>query len=225
MTKAVAEGLPKHRIEEAAAARAAKVDTGETVIVGVNRYRLAEEEEHEILEVDNAKVRASQIARIEKVRASRDEARARKGLDALEQGARDGSNLLELSIEGARARATLGEISDALERAFGRYKTKPEPVRGIYGRARRDGRWKAAEDATSSVAERLGRKPRIMVAKMGQDGHDRGANLVSSAFTDLGFDVIPGPLFQTPRETAQMADEKDVDVVGAPSLSAGYPTP
>jgi methylmalonyl-CoA mutase len=224
MTKAVAEGLPKHRIEEAAAARAAKVDTGETVIVGVNRYRLAEEEQHEILEVDNAKVRASQIARIEKVRASRDEAKARAALDALEAGARGDANLLRLSVNAARVRCTLGEISDALERAFGRYGTKPEPVRGVYGKARRDGRWKAAEEATRSVAERLGRKPRIMVAKMGQDGHDRGANLVSSAFTDLGFEVIPGPLFQTPRETAEMAVEHDVDVVGASSLAAGHRT-
>jgi methylmalonyl-CoA mutase len=133
-------------------------------------------------------------------------------------------NLLALSVEAARARCTLGEISDALERAFGRYGTKPEPVRGIYGTARRDVRWKAAEEATCSVASRLGRKPRIMVAKMGQDGHDRGANLVSSAFTDLGFEVIPGPLFQTPRETAQMAIEHDVDVVGASSLAAGHRT-
>jgi methylmalonyl-CoA mutase len=266
MTKAVAEGLPKHRIEEAAAARAAKVDLGETVIVGVNRYRLAEEEEHDILEVDNARVRAGQIARIEKVRASRDEAKARAALDALTEAAknpprngegdqvelggggpsleqreggtppplsfaerspspfRGGSNLLALSVEAARARATLGEISDALERAFGRYGTTPEPVRGIYGKARRDGRWKAAEQGTKSVASRLGRKPRIMVAKMGQDGHDRGANLVSSAFTDLGFEVVPGPLFQTPRETAQMAVEADVDVVGASSLAAGHRT-
>jgi methylmalonyl-CoA mutase len=224
MTKAVAEGLPKHRIEEAAAARAAKVDTGETVIVGANRYRLDEEEEHDILEVDNARVRAGQIARIEKLRASRDEAKVRAALDALEQGARGDANLLALSVEAARARATLGEISDALERVFGRYGTTPEPVRGIYGKARRDGRWKGAEEGTRSVAERLGRKPRIMVAKMGQDGHDRGANLVSSAFTDLGFEVIPGPLFQTPRETAQMAVEKDVDVVGASSLAAGHRT-
>jgi len=248
MTKAVAEGLPKHRIEEAAAARAAKVDTGETTIVGVNRYRLAEEPPVEILEVDNAKVRASQIGKIEKVRASRDEAKVRAALDGLEAGARDhkpfvpsevegrpsttplqGSareerNLLALSVECARVRCTLGEISDALERAFGRYGTKPEPVRGIYGTARQDGRWKAAEQGTQSVAERLGRKPRIMVAKMGQDGHDRGANLVSSAFTDLGFEVVPGPLFQTPRETAQMAIDNDVDVVGASSLAAGHRT-
>src|SRR3569833_3631022 len=200
MTKAVAEGLPKHRIEEAAAARAAKVDTGETTIVGVNRYRLENEPSVDILEVDNAKVRAGQIARIEQVRAGRDEAKVRAALDALEQGARGDANLLALSVEAARARATLGKISDALERAFGRYGTKPEPVRGIYGTARKDRRWKAAEEGTRSVAARLGRKPRIMVAKMGQEGHDRGANLVSSAFTDLGFEVILGPLFQTPRE-------------------------
>jgi methylmalonyl-CoA mutase len=224
MTKAVAEGLPKHRIEEAAAARAAKVDTGETVIVGVNRYRLAEEEEHDILEVDNAKVRANQIGRLRKLREDRDDAKVVAALDALEAGARGDANLLELCVEAARVRASLGEISDALERAFGRYGTVPEPVRGIYGKARNDDRWRAAEGGTRSVAERLGRKPRIMVAKMGQDGHDRGANLVSSAFTDLGFEVIPGPLFQTPREAAEMAIENDVDVVGASSLAAGHRT-
>lgn len=224
MTKAVAEGLPKHRIEEAAAARAAKVDMGETVIVGVNRYRLAEEEEHEILEVDNAKVRAQQIAKLEKVRAGRDEDKVRAALAALEQGARGDANLLELSVVAARERATLGEISDALERAFGRYHATPEPVRDIYGKTRNDGRWNAAVEGTQAVADRLGRKPRIMIAKMGLDGHDRGANLVSSAFTDLGFEVIPGPLFQTPRETAQMAIDNDVDVVGASSLAAGHRT-
>jgi methylmalonyl-CoA mutase len=250
MTKAVAEGLPKHRIEEAAAARQAKVDTGEAVIVGVNRYRLPEEAEVDILEVDNAKVRAGQIARLEKLRAGRDEARVRAALDALTEAApqqqplvpseveghspsdrdtpldyaRDERNLLALAVDAARARATLGEISDALERAFGRYATTPEPVRGIYGKARSDPRWKGAEEGTRSVAERLGRKPRIMVAKMGQDGHDRGANLVSSAFTDLGFEVIAGPLFQTPREAAETAVDKDVDVVGASSLAAGHKT-
>jgi len=224
MTKAVAEGLPKHRIEEAAAVRAAKVDTGKMVIVGVNRYRPDQEPEHDILEVDNAKVRAQQIAKIEKVRRSRDEAKVRAALDALEKGAREDSNLLALSVEAARARATLGEISDALERTFGRYGTRPEPVRGIYGPARNDRRWRGAIEGTRTVAERLGRKPRIMVAKMGQDGHDRGANLVSSAFADLGFEVIPGPLFQTPRETAQMAVDNEVDLVGASSLAAGHRT-
>jgi methylmalonyl-CoA mutase len=256
MTKAVSQGLPKQRIEEAAAERAAKVDTGETVIVGVNRYQPDSEPDHDILEVDNARVRASQIARIDKVRAGRDEAKVRAALDALTEAAKTppldgegqgwgdvrrraprpaspppslphqggGGNLLALSVEAARARATLGEISDALERAFGRYDTVPEPVRGIYGKARSDAHWKAVVDGTKSVTDRLGRKPRILVAKMGQDGHDRGANLVSSAFTDLGFEVIPGPLFQTPRETAEMAVEKDVDVVGASSLAAGHRT-
>ena len=241
MTKAVAEGLPKQRIEEAAAARAARVDTGETVIVGVNRYRLAEEEEHDFLEVDNAKVRAGQIARLETVRAGRDEAAVRETLDALTNAANSpfvpsevegrvstaldtNGNLLALAVECARARATLGEISDALERAFGRYATQPEPVSGIYGKARRDPRWLGAEEGTRAVAERLGRQPRILVAKMGQDGHDRGANLVSSAFGDLGFEVIAGPLFQTPREAAELAVAEGVDVVGASSLAAGHRT-
>ncbi|MCL6741963.1 methylmalonyl-CoA mutase [Sphingomonas sp. RB56-2] len=223
MTKAVAEGLPKMRIEEAAAERAAKVDTGETVIVGVNRYRLESEPEIDILEVDNAKVRAGQIARLEKMRKGRDEAKARAALDMLETGARGDGNLLALAVDCARVRCSLGEISDALERAFGRYHTKPEPVSGIYGK-RNDGRWREAVAGTKSVAERMGRKPRILVAKMGQDGHDRGANLVSSAFGDLGFEVIAGPLFQTPREAAELAVESDVDVVGASSLAAGHKT-
>jgi methylmalonyl-CoA mutase len=223
MVKAVAEGLPKQRIEETAAARAAKVDTGETVIVGVNRFQPDSEPDHEILEVDNAKVRAGQIARLEKMRSERDEARARAALDALEAGAKGNANLLELAIDCARLRCSLGEISDAMERAFGRYHTKPEPVRGIYGQ-RSDERWKGAMAGTKAVTERLGRKPRIFVAKMGQDGHDRGANLVSSAFGDLGFEVIAGELFQTPRETAEQAVAEDVDVVGASSLAAGHKT-
>ncbi len=254
MTKAVAEGLPKQRIEEAAAARQAKVDTGETVIVGVNRYRLENEAELDILAVDNARVRAGQIARLEQVRAERDEAKVRAALDALEAAARTPTsvrpepveglsfssgheqenaairqaqgerNLLALAVTAARVRATLGEISDALERAFGRYGTQPQPVRGIYGKARDDSRWRAAVEGTRSVEQRLGRKPRIMVAKMGQDGHDRGANLVASAFADLGFEVVSGPLFQTPRETAEQAVESEVDVVGASSLAAGHKT-
>ncbi|QNM82225.1 methylmalonyl-CoA mutase [Sphingomonas sabuli] len=224
MTRAVAEGLPKQRIEEAAAEKAAKVDTGETVIVGVNKYQPTEDREIDILEVDNARVRASQIERIDRVKAERDAERVRAALDALTEGAKGDANLLALSVEAARARATLGEISYALERAFGRYDTVPQPVRGIYGKARADDRWKAAVAGTEAVSDRLGRKPRILVAKMGQDGHDRGANLVSSAFTDLGFEVIPGPLFQTPRETAEMAVEQDVDVVGASSLAAGHRT-
>ena len=242
MTKAVAEGLPKQRIEEAAAARAAKVDVGETVIVGVNRYRLSQEAELDILEVDNAKVRAGQIARLEVMRAARDEGAVKAALDALENAARNhkpfipsevegrvsttldtNGNLLALAIDAARARCSLGEISDALERVFGRYSTHPEPVSGIYGQ-RDDQRWREAVAGTLAVAERMGRKPRILVAKMGQDGHDRGANLVSSAFGDLGFEVIAGPLFQTPREAAELAVAKAVDVVGASSLAAGHKT-
>jgi methylmalonyl-CoA mutase len=225
MTAAVAEGMPKRRIEEAAAARAARIDRGETVIVGVNRYRLETEPELDILEVDNARVRAGQIARIEKVRATRDAAAAEAAIEALRQGARGDANLLALAVEAARARCTLGEISSALEEAFGRYGTTPEPVRGIYGGAYDgDPKWSRAEAGVAAIGRRLGRKPRLLVAKMGQDGHDRGANLVASAFTDLGFEVIPGPLFQTPQESAQLAIEQDVDVVGASSLAAGHKT-
>jgi len=223
MTKAVAEGLPKQRIEEAAAARAAKVDVGETVIVGVNRYKLPEEAHLDILEVDNARVRAGQIARLEVMRAGRDAGAVQAALDALEAGARADHNLLELAVQAARVRCSLGEISDALERAFGRYATSPTPVSGIYGK-RDDERWRGAVAGTEAVASRLGRKPKMLVAKMGQDGHDRGANLVSSAFGDLGFEVIAGPLFQTPREAAELAVEKAVDVVGASSLAAGHKT-
>lgn len=225
MTAAVAEGLPKRRIEEAAAARAARIDRGETVIVGVNRYRLETERELDILEVDNAKVRAGQIARIEKVRATRDPQAVEAALEALREGARGEANLLELSVTAARARCTLGEISSALEEAFGRYGTTPEPVRGIYGGAYAgDPRWIQAEAGVAAIGRRLGRKPRLLVAKMGQDGHDRGANLVASAFADLGFEVIPGPLFQTPQESARLAVDEDVDVVGASSLAAGHKT-
>jgi methylmalonyl-CoA mutase len=225
MTAAVAEGMPKRRIEEASAARAASVDRGETVIVGVNRYRLADELPIETLEIDNAKVRAGQIDRIERTRANRDEAAARAALDALRQGAAGDANLLALCIEAARARATLGEISLALEDVFGRYDTVPTPVSGIYGGAYAgDPRWGRAEEGVEAVGTRLGRKPRMLVAKMGQDGHDRGANLVASAFADLGFEIVSGPLFQTPEESARLAVAKDVDVVGASSLAAGHKT-
>ena len=265
MTKAVADGLPKRRIEEAAAQRQASVDTGETVIVGVNRYRLEQEAELDILEVDNAKVRAGQIERLERLRAARDEGAVRAALEALEELARNplapsevegrpdvtsastslgtngvgdrslsplvssevetpsSSNLLALAVTAARARATLGEISDALERAFGRYSTTPTPVSGIYGQ-RADDAWEAAKQGTVAVGQRLGRAPKMLVAKMGQDGHDRGANLVSSAFGDLGFEIVPGPLFQTPREAAELAVRSEVDVVGASSLAAGHKT-
>ena len=269
MAKAVAAGWPKAMIEEASAARAAKVDRGEDVIVGVNKYRLADEAPVEILDIDNHAVRAGQVARIAAVKAARDEAAAQAALDALRNAAQNppqarlgegdhrasdgggagaevaapppqpsaavplpeqaqggmGGNLLALAVEAARARATLGEISAALEDAFGRYGTQPTPVSGVYGGAyAEDERWARLLRGVEAVERRLGRKPRLFVAKMGQDGHDRGANLVSSMFGDLGFEVVPGALFQTPEEAAQLALTRDVDVVGASSLAAGHKT-
>ena len=225
MANAVAAGWPKAMIEEAAAAKQARVDRGEDVIVGVNRYRPANDDQIEILDVDNHAVREAQVARIARVKAARDEAACQRALDAMRQGARGQGNLLALAVDAARARATLGEISQALEDVFGRYGTQPTPVSGIYGGAYGDdARWARLTDGVDATARRLGRKPRMLVAKMGQDGHDRGANLVSSMFGDLGFDIVPGPLFQTPAEAASLAVERDVDVVGASSLAAGHKT-
>ncbi|SFO39512.1 methylmalonyl-CoA mutase [Sphingomonas sp. OK281] len=225
MAKAVAAGWPKAMIEEAAAGRQARVDRGEDVIVGVNKYKLAEQDAIEILDVDNVAVRAGQIERIERVKATRDEATCRAALDALREGAKGSDNLLALAVECARARATLGEISSAMEDVFGRYGTQPTPVSGIYGGAYEDdARWTRLTDGVEATERRMGRKPRMLVAKMGQDGHDRGANLVSSMFGDLGFEIVPGPLFQTPAEAAALALEKDVDIVGASSLAAGHKT-
>ena len=225
MTKAVASGMPKRLIEEAAAARQARVDKGEDVIVGVNKYRLETEDQLDTLEVDNDFVRQGQIARLAATRASRDEAACQAALNALTEGAKSGANLLALAVDAARARATLGEISDAMEAVFGRYATTPVPVQGIYGSAHEfDKRWAQVLDGVASVARRLGRKPKLLVAKMGQDGHDRGANVIASAFSDMGFDVISGPLFQTPEETVVLALQHDVDAVGASSLAAGHKT-
>ncbi|MDF8332858.1 methylmalonyl-CoA mutase [Novosphingobium cyanobacteriorum] len=225
MAKAVAAGWPKAMIEEAAAGRQARVDRGEDVIVGVNKYRLANEDQLETLEVDNHVVREAQIARIRRVRETRDETKCRAALNALTEGAKTGGNLLELAVEAARHRATLGEISDAMEIVFGRHGTVPTPVKGIYGAAYAgDSRYQQVLDGVEAVTRRLGRKPRMLVAKMGQDGHDRGANVIASAFTDMGFDVTSGPLFQTPEEACKLALEKDVDAVGASSLAAGHKT-
>lgn len=225
MTKAVASGMPKRLIEEAAAARQARVDKGEDVIVGVNKYRLETEDQLDTLEVDNDFVRQGQIARLAATRASRDEAACQAALNALTEGAKSGANLLALAVDAARARATLGEISDAMEAVFGRYATTPVPVQGIYGSAHEfDKRWAQVLDGVASVGRRLGRKPKLLVAKMGQDGHDRGANVIASAFSDMGFDVISGPLFQTPEETVVLALQHDVDAVGASSLAAGHKT-
>ncbi len=225
MAKAVAAGWPKAMIEEAAAGRQARVDRGEDVIVGVNKYKLAEQDAIEILDVDNVAVRAGQIERINRVKATRDETACRAALDALREGAEGSDNLLALAVECARARATLGEISSAMEDVFGRYGTQPTPVSGIYGGAYEDdARWTRLTDGVEATERRMGRKPRMLVAKMGQDGHDRGANLVSSMFGDLGFEIVPGPLFQTPSEAAALALAKDVDIVGASSLAAGHKT-
>ncbi|GAA0747662.1 methylmalonyl-CoA mutase [Sphingomonas trueperi] len=225
MAKAVAAGWPKAMIEEAAAARQARVDRGEDVIVGVNKYRLPNEDLLETLEVDNAAVREAQIARIQRVKAARDEAACQAALDALREGAKGGGNLLELTVVAARARATLGEISAAMEDVFGRYATKPTPVRGVYAAPYADdSRWAEVVRGVEAVEHRLGRKPRLLVAKMGQDGHDRGANVIASAFSDMGFEVVSGPLFQTPEETVVLALDSGVDVVGASSLAAGHKT-
>lgn len=229
MAKAVAAGWPKAMIEEAAAARQARVDRGEDVIVGVNKYRLKDEDLLETLEVDNTKVREAQVARINRVKASRDEAACQAALTALRRGAAAPqsieNNLLALAVEAARARATLGEISSAMEVSFQRYATQPTPVKGVYAAPYAgDDRWQQVLDGVKAVERRMGRKPKLLVAKMGQDGHDRGANVIASAFGDMGFDVVSGPLFQTPEETVVLALENEVDVVGASSLAAGHKT-
>ncbi len=225
MAKAVAAGWPKAMIEEAAAARQARVDRGEDVIVGVNKYRLANEDLLETLEVDNSVVREAQIARINAVKAARDEARCQAALKSLAEGAAGKGNLLALAVDAARERATLGEISLAMEQSFDRYGTTPTPVKGVYGAPYKDdSRWKQVLDGVAAVERRMGRKPKLLVAKMGQDGHDRGANVIASAFSDMGFDVVSGPLFQTPQETVVLALDTGVDVVGASSLAAGHKT-
>ncbi len=225
MAKAVGAGWPKAMIEEAAAARQARVDRGEDVIVGVNKYRLANEDLLETLEVDNTKVREAQIARLDRVKANRDEEACQAALKALTEGAQGKGNLLALAVNAARLRATLGEISAAMEVVFDRYGTVPTPVKGVYAAPYAgDSRWRQVLDGVQAVEHRLGRKPRMLVAKMGQDGHDRGANVVASAFSDMGFEVVSGPLFQTPEETRDLALQSDVDVVGASSLAAGHKT-
>ncbi|WP_068089288.1 methylmalonyl-CoA mutase [Novosphingobium rosa] len=225
MAQAVAAGWPKAMIETAAAARQARVDKGEDVIVGVNKYRLAQEDRIETLEVDNHAVRDAQIARLKATKAARDEAACQAALAALTEGAKGEGNLLELAVEAARHRATLGEISAAMEEVFDRYGTTPTPVKGVYGAAyAQDNRYSQVLDGVEAVGRRLGRKPRLLVAKMGQDGHDRGANVIASAFSDMGFDVTSGPLFQTPQEACDLALAYEVDAVGASSLAAGHKT-
>ncbi|MDR7142360.1 methylmalonyl-CoA mutase [Rhizobium sp. BE258] len=226
MTKAVNEGLPKRLIEEAATRRQAAVDKGDEVIVGVNKYRLETEEELDILAIDNAAVRTAQVKRIEDTRRRRDGVKVAETLKALADIARTGEgNLLAAAVEAARARATVGEISDAMRASFGDHAAVPEVIRDVYGEAYRDQPELAVlKGRMADVTESLGRKPKIMVAKLGQDGHDRGAKVISSAFGDVGFDVLAGPLFQTPDEAAGMAIGEKVNVIGVSSLAAGHKT-
>ncbi|MET0901916.1 MAG: methylmalonyl-CoA mutase [Acidimicrobiales bacterium] len=225
MTKAVESGMPKLRIEEAAARRQARIDRGEEVIVGINRYRVDDPEHVEVLDIDNTRVREQQIARLGKVRAERDPAACERALEALRRGAAGDANLLELCIDAARARATVGEMSDAMEAEFGRHKAEVRSISGVYGSAfEGDDRFEEAVDAIDAFADAEGRRPRILIAKMGQDGHDRGAKVVGSAFADLGFDVDFGPLFDTPAEVARAAIENDVHVIGVSSQAAGHKT-
>jgi len=225
MTKAIAEGLPKRRIEEASARTQARIDSGEQTLVGVNRFKPEVADEIPVLKVDNTSVRERQLAKLNQLKAERDPEALSQALDALTNGASQGGNLLELAVSAARAKATVGEISDALEKVFGRHNARADAVRGVYLRA-------SAETPTAQRAKALvkefeaadGRKPKIMVAKMGQDGHDRGQKVIASGFTDLGFDVEIGDLFQTPSEAAAQAVSENVHAVGASSLAAGHLT-
>ncbi|PLR99856.1 methylmalonyl-CoA mutase [Bacillus sp. T33-2] len=226
MAKAIETGLPKLRIEEAAARRQAQIDSGKETIVGVNRYRLEKEEPLEILDIDNTAVRLGQIARLNELKASRDAVRVQSALAAIASCAESGeANLLELAVEAARARATLGEISDAIEKSSGRHKAVIRSISGVYRSAfTNEEEIAEVKKMTDEFLEHEGRRPRILIAKMGQDGHDRGAKVISTAFADLGFDVDIGPLFQTPEETALQAAENDVHVIGMSSLAAGHKT-
>ena len=225
MTKAVASGMPKLRIEESAATRQAMIDRGDEVIVGVNKYRKDKEDPIDILDIDNVKVRESQIARLERIRASRDEGACRAALDEVTRRAKEGGNLLEAAVEAARARASVGEISMAMEKEFGRHRAEVKTLAGVYGAAYEgDEGFAAIQKSVEEFAEQEGRRPRMLVVKMGQDGHDRGAKVIATAFADIGFDVDVGPLFQTPDEAAQDAIDNDVHVVGISSQAAGHKT-
>ena len=225
MTKAVASGMPKLRIEETAARRQADIDRGDQVIVGVNKYRLEKEDEIDILDVDNVAVREAQIARLENIRSTRDQAKCEAALAELSRRAAEGGNLLEAAVEAARARASVGEISMAMENVFGRHRAEVKTLAGVYGAAYEgDEDFAAIQKSVESFAEEEGRRPRMLVVKMGQDGHDRGAKVIATAFADIGFDVDVGPLFQTPEEAAQDAIDNDVHVIGISSQAAGHKT-
>jgi methylmalonyl-CoA mutase len=232
MTKAIEEGIPKMRIEEAAAKKQARIDSNQDVIVGVNKYRLENEDDLQILEVDNAKVRKQQMERLQRIKSSRNASEVEKTLEAIRiaskkaiQNETDRGNLLALAVQAAKARATLGEISDAMESAFGRYKAKIQSFTGVYSKEIKDDKsFEKARKMADEFALQEGRRPRIMVAKMGQDGHDRGAKVVATGYADLGFDVDIGPLFQTPSEVAKQAVENDVHILGISSLAGGHKT-
>ncbi|MDA8688855.1 methylmalonyl-CoA mutase [Paracoccaceae bacterium] len=225
MTKAVASGLPKLRIEETAARRQADIDRGDQVIVGVNKYRLPEEDPIDILDIDNEAVREAQVTRLKQIREARDEAACDATLAELERRAQAGGNLLEAAVEAARARASVGEISMAMEKIFGRHRAEVKTLAGVYGKAyENDEGFAAIQRDIEAFAEEEGRRPRMLVVKMGQDGHDRGAKVIATAFADIGFDVDVGPLFQTPEEAAQDAIDNDVHVIGISSQAAGHKT-
>lgn len=226
MTKAIEAGIPKLRIEEASARKQARIDSNQDIIVGVNKYRLAKEDPLQILDVDNAMVRLSQIERLNRIKAERNSEKVNQALEAITECAKTGNgNLLALAVEAARERATLGEISDAMEEIFGRYKAEIRSISGVYSKEmEKDTSFEKARQLADKFAELEGRRPRIMIAKMGQDGHDRGAKVVSTGYADLGFDVDIGPLFQTPQEAAKQAVENDVHILGVSSLAAGHKT-
>jgi methylmalonyl-CoA mutase len=226
MTKAVDSGWAKLRIEECAARKQARIDASKDVIVGVNKYKLAHEDPVEIREIDNTAVRESQVAHLKELRASRDSGAVSKALDALTSSAKTGAgNLMELCIEAVRRRATVGEISDALEKVWGRFRASNQTISGVYGAAfATDSDWQSLKADVDAFAAEEGRRPRVMVAKLGQDGHDRGAKVVATALADLGFDIDVGPLFQTPEEAARQAIENDCHAIGVSTLAAGHKT-
>ncbi len=226
MTKAIEEGIPKMRIEEAAARKQARIDSGEETLVGVNRFTSEEDEPVETLEVDNTRVKNTQLEKLEKVRKERNNEEVRSSLNALEAVARSGEgNLLEAAVDAALKRATVGEISNAMERVFGRYQPKVRSISGVYSaEAKNDENFQKAIERTKEFSERVGRRPRLMLAKMGQDGHDRGAKVIASSFADMGFDVDIGPLFQSPREAVKQAIENDVHILGLSSLAGAHKT-
>ena len=226
MVKAVESGWAKMKVETCAAETQAQIDSGKKVIVGVNKYKLAKEDPIEILDIDNHAVRESQIARIQKIRATRDAAAVQAALAALTKCAETGEgNLLDLTVKAMRLRATVGEVSDALETVFGRFRANNQTISGVYGGVVEGiDSWETIKADVAKFAEEEGRRPRVMIAKLGQDGHDRGAKVVATAMADLGFDIDVGPLFQTPEEAARQAIENDVHAIGCSSLAAGHKT-